>query len=88
MRSMMLLVLAMTCSSVLRGQTSDVKFGSPTKEELAMTSYAPDESAPAVVLYKSTRTWYDVIAGDFKVYTEVKTRIKILKPEGKEYADV
>ena len=85
---MMLLVLAMACSPVLRGQTSDVKFGSPTKEELAMTSYAPDESAPAVVLYKSTRTWYDVIAGDFKVYTEVKTRIKILKPEGKEYADV
>ena len=88
MRSMMLLVLALACSPVLRGQTSDVKFGSPTKEELAMTSYAPDESAPAVVLYKSTRTWYDVIAGDFKVYTEVKTRIKILKPEGKEYADV
>ena len=88
MRSMMLLVLALACSPVLRGQTSDVKFGSPTKEELAMTSYALDESAPAVVLYKSTRTWYDVIAGDFKVYTEVKTRIKILKPEGKEYADV
>lgn len=88
MRSMMLLVLALACSPVLRGQTSDVKFGSPTKEELAMTSYAPDESAPAVVLYKSTRTWYDVIAGDFKVYTEVKTRIKILKLEGKEYADV
>ena len=70
------------------GQTSNVKFGSPTNEELAMTSYAPDESAPAVVLYESTRVWYDILTGKFKVYTEVKTRIKILKPEGKEYADV
>ena len=70
MRSMLLLVLTMACSSVLMGQTLDVKFGNPTKEELTMTSYAPDESAPAVVLYKSTRTWYDILAGNFKVYTE------------------
>ena len=87
-RNIMLLVLVMAFSPVLMGQTSNVKFGSPTNEELAMTSYAPDESAPAVVLYESTRVWYDILTGKFKVYTEVKTRIKILKPEGKEYADV
>lgn len=85
---MILLVLAMACSPVLMAQNPNVKFGSPTDEELTMTSYAPDESAPAVVLYQSTRTWYDILTGKFKVYTEVKTRIKILKPEGKEYADV
>ena len=86
--SLLLLILAMAYSPVLMAQNPNVKFGSPTKEELTMTSYAPDESASAVVLYQSTRTWYDILAGDFKVYTEVKTRIKILKPEGKEYADV
>ena len=87
-RSVVLLVLAMAFSPVLMGQTPNTKFGNPTNEELTMTSYAPDESAPAVVLYQSTRTWYDILTGKFKVYTEVKTRIKILKPEGKEYADV
>lgn len=87
-RNLIVLILAMACSPVIMGQTSNVKFGSPTKEELTMTSYAPDESAPAVVLYQSTRVWYDIYTGGFKVYTEVKTRIKILKPEGKEYADV
>ena len=86
--SVILLVLAMACSPVLMAQNPNVKFGSPTDEELTMTSYAPDESASAVVLYQSTRTWYDILTGKFKVYTEVKTRIKILKPEGKEYADV
>ena len=87
-RSLIILILAMAYSPVLMGQTPNTKFGSPTNEELTMTSYAPDESAPAVILYKSTRVWYDILSGDFKVYTEVKTRIKILKPEGKEYANV
>ena len=86
--SLILFILAMACSPVLMAQTPNVKFGSPTDEELTMASYAPDESAPAVFLYQSTRTWYDILTGKFKVYTEVKTRIKILKPEGKEYADV
>ncbi|MBR5653433.1 MAG: DUF3857 domain-containing protein [Prevotella sp.] len=87
-RSLILLVLAMAFPTVFMGQPSNFKFGSPTDEELTMTSYAPDESAPAVVLYQSTRVWYDILTGKFKVYTEVKTRIKILKSEGKEYADV
>ena len=87
-RGMIALVLALAFSTVLMAQKTNVKFGSPTDEELTMTSYAPDESAPAVILYQSTRTWYDILTGNFKVYTEVKTRIKILKPEGKEYADV
>ena len=86
--SLMLLVMSMVYSPVLMGQTINEKFGNPTNEELTMTSYAPDESAPAVILYQSTRTWYDIVAGGFRVSTEVKTRIKILKPEGKEYADV
>ena len=87
-RSLMLLVLGMAFSTVLMAQSPNFKFGSPSNEELTMTTYAPDESAPAVILYQSTRVWYDILAGDFKLYTEVKTRIKILKPEGKEYADV
>ena len=87
-RSLMLLVLGMAFSTVLMAQNPNFKFGSPSNEELTMTTYAPDESAPAVILYQSTRVWYDILAGDFKLYTEVKTRIKILKPEGKEYADV
>ena len=83
--------MAIMCASLigqLQAQEPNTKMGKPTKEELTMTTYAPDPNASAVVLYKSTRVWYDILGGDFKVYTEVNTRIKVLKPEGKEYADV
>ena len=65
-----------------------MKFGKPSDAELNMTVYAPDPEADAVVLYKSTDVHYDVSSGSFKTVTTVKCRIKILKEDGKEYANV
>ncbi len=64
------------------------KMGKPTKEELSMTEYTPDPEAEAVVLYSSTYVSYDVRAGDFKLVTHFKKRIKVLKDDGKEQGDV
>ena len=50
--SLILLILTMAYSPVVMAQNPNTKFGNPTNEELTMTSYAPDESAPAVILYQ------------------------------------
>lgn len=78
------------CMYALRAQTMEpnLKFGEPTKEELTMTEYAPDKDAEAVVLCQTTRVWYDFMVSDFKLFTEVKTRLKVLKPEGVDCANV
>lgn len=66
----------------------NLKFGKPTDQEMAMTVYELDPDAPAVVLCSMTKTFYEVRNNSFKVITEVKTRIKILKEEGLDYANV
>ena len=55
---------------------------------MSMTNYSPDPEAEAVVLCKTTSQRYDIVAGEFKLYCQVKCRIKILKNEGKEYANI
>lgn len=64
------------------------KFGKPTTEELTMTSYVPDSSAVAVVLYKQTLVDYNWLSENFSITYSYKTRIKILKDEGTSYANV
>ena len=64
------------------------KFGNPTNEELTMTTYEGDPEATAVVLSETTDTRYTIINDAFSVVTDVKTCIKILKDEGKDYANV
>lgn len=39
-----------------------MKYGKPSEEELAMTTYAPDTSATAVVLYSKCEVRYDLLA--------------------------
>jgi len=62
-------------------QKAPVKFGQITKTELLNNVYAPDTSAPAVILC------------DFGYYTESRfqtirvLRIKILKKEGYDWAN-
>lgn len=66
-----------------------IKFGKVSNEELTMSQYVPDTSAVAVYLYKQgeTKFTYSVDNG-FGLLSEYSFRIKILKPEGKQYADV
>lgn len=66
------------------------KFGKISDEELTMTQYALDTSAVAVCLYKEAdlRFTYNINIGEFGTETEYVQRVKILKSEGKQYADV
>lgn len=66
----------------------NLKFGKPTDTELNMVAYDQDPDAAAVVLCSLTQTYYVVKSNDFKVVTDVKVRLKILKTEGTEYGDV
>lgn len=76
-------------SQIVCAQTIEpnLKWGKPTEQELQMTEYADDKDADAVVLFHKTDVYYDVVEGVFKVYYDVKTRLKVLKPEGKRVAD-
>lgn len=65
----------------------NLKYGKPSKEELALSSYSPDTTATAIYLFHQGQT--DFIYHDgFQLVTEHWVRIKILKPKGVSYADV
>ncbi len=68
---------------------SQYKYGKIESSELEMKIYPQDSSARAVVLYEEG--FSDFVYNDnvgFTVKTEVKCRIKILKPEGAEKATI
>ena len=69
-------------------EAQNLKFGKPTDEEMTMSFYQEDPDAAAVVLCQLTNVSYTMDSYDFLVDYEVKTRIKILKEEGKEYANI
>ena len=69
-------------------QAQNIKFGKPTSEELNMTVYDKDPEAPAVVLCDLTTVNYTMDFYNFMVDYEVKKRIKVLKDDGKDYANV
>ena len=66
----------------------NVKFGNPTKEELAMTTYDPDPEAAAVKLCGTQDVYYDILKNNFVIVYEIKKRIKVLKPEGTDEANI
>lgn len=66
----------------------NMKFGKPTDEEMKMTVYEQDPDAAAVVLCQLTNVDYTIDNDNYLVDYVVKTRIKVLKDEGKEYANV
>lgn len=72
-----------------KAQPNDTKYFKIPEQELTMTQYAKDPGTAAVVLYDvgSTRFTYIVNKG-FQVVFERHTRIKILKKEGYEYANI
>ncbi|MCD7901939.1 MAG: DUF3857 domain-containing protein [Bacteroides sp.] len=72
----------------LNAQAISTKYGKVTDEEVTMTTYPLDSAATAVVMYKNGITSYDYINNEFRVNYDVEVKIKILKQEGAEYADV
>ncbi|MBR1519136.1 MAG: DUF3857 domain-containing protein [Prevotella sp.] len=83
-----LLTFLLSLPASAQQEKVNTKFGNPTKEELEMTEYAYDKEASAVILYSDVDTRYEMYDEDFWVVTEVKTRIKILKEDGKDHANV
>ncbi len=77
--------LFLHCSAV--AQECSFKYGNVTREELQMTSYAPDPDAEAVFLYDDFYLNYDV--GNKLVLELYRTvRIKVLKSEGVKWGDI
>lgn len=72
----------------MTAQTPDYKYGKISTDELNMKTYEPDTSAVAITLYKIGNTRFDYMTSDFGIRSTFTHRIKILKPEGKSYADV
>lgn len=66
----------------------NLKFGKPTPEEMGMTSYGADAEANAVVLCHLKDVYYSYTGQGLLLVSSVKTRIKVLKPEGKDAANV
>ena len=83
-----LLVLSFIICHLSLSVAQNLKFGKPTDEEMSMTVYEADKDAPAVVLCQLTNVGYTMDFYNYFVDYEVKTRIKVLKDEGKEYANV
>ncbi|MEX1240931.1 MAG: DUF3857 domain-containing protein [Cyclobacteriaceae bacterium] len=75
-------------SFILSGQKPPVKFGDVSKEELSMTTYDKDSTAPAVILadYGESVIVYRQNEGFSLDFLRI-TRIKILTPEGLSYGD-
>lgn len=69
-------------------QNVNLKFGKPTKEELQMTTYAPDSTADAVILCRLTDVKYTIQQTGYLVDYYEKLRIKILKPSGARMAQM
>lgn len=65
-----------------------LKFGKPSDEELRMTRYEPDTTATAVMLYNIGKSNYRYDNNEFSLITQHSVKIKVLKPDGKQYADI
>ena len=74
-------------SEFCNAQNTNLEFGNPTTEEMNMTSCSVEPNAPAVVLCALNNLDYGVRDGHFCIIYEIKKRIKILKAEGKDYAN-
>ena len=87
-KTILMSLLFITSAITASAQEFSTRYGKITKNELSMTSYPKDTTATAVTLYKNVEARYAYIYGKFVIEYYYETKIKILKAEGKEYADV
>ena len=91
MKKKLFLILCLSLSSIIdfaQGLQVNKKWGKPTQQELTMTEYATDPDADAVILYNKVETYYTICSNGFLVTNQVRCRIKVLKPDGKEWGNV
>ncbi len=85
--TLLCVTLFLAAAAMAQTLEPNLKWGKPTDEEMNMTTYSPDPEAEAVVLFSQTVLHYDLASGSFKLTTNTKKRIKILKEEGKDKAN-
>ena len=85
-RALLTLPAVLFCS-LLYAQTPDYRFGKVSEDELTMSSYEKDADADAVILYEEAKLYFTISTVISKQY-DYRARIKILKPEGTDQADV
>jgi hypothetical protein len=73
--------------TLVHAEKETQKFGKVTDQEVKMTTFPADTSAAAVVLYEKGSSYYE-FNNSFQVYYDVYAKIKILKSEGTEYANI
>lgn len=93
MKKHIFLFACMLCffAHTVKGQQTiepSLKSGKPSMEEMTMSSYTPDLSASAVVLYDLGETTYEYKDNLYMTNTLRKVKIKVLKKEGNKYATV
>lgn len=94
MRKLIFAVACLGISLQMEGQTGassvepNLKYGKPSKEELVMKMYDRDTTAVALVLFHTGKSEFSYSIDDFLLNTQHFVRLKILKPEGVDYANV
>lgn len=84
-----LLLFCIAGTVILWGQEISFKYGKITNDELTMRVYQKDTTAEAVVLYDEGYSYYVYTPENgFVLQTEFKQKIKILKPEGVDRANI
>ena len=83
-----LISLFLTFQFTIYGQELSREFGKIGKEESGMTSYTPDRSAAAVVLFDLGRSYFEREEHGFNIIYERTTRIKIFSEAGIKYAEI
>ncbi len=78
------LLLLLSC--IFTAGAQNFKPQKVTIEELQEKSHPKDTSASAAILHKIGKTYFAIYSDHWNVVTEVKTRIKIYKKSGYEYA--
>lgn len=84
--SLLTLLAAFVCVP-LHAQTPDYRFGKVSADELSMTSYDKDPEAEAVYLNEESNLYYQ-IGNNITITRDYRARIKILKPEGTDQANI
>lgn len=84
----LLFAWAVCCMAWADELTENLKFGHPTMAEMELETYEPEPDAAALVLCALRDEHYIYVDGEFRRMIEHKVRIKVLKPEGTDYANV
>ena len=80
-----LLFVVLLASCALYAQ--DFALGGVTAKELKESIHPADSSAPAAILYRKGKTYFELRGLTWTLVTEVESRIKIYKKSGYEYAN-